>query len=85
MKLNEIRLQPKPEVGKCYKLRNGIGDFSNEIVFVETGPRNENLPSEQYRVSYGPGNYEVDWIDTSIFDGSIQVSEPPGIRHKSDK
>jgi hypothetical protein len=73
----------RPQIGKCYRLADKPehGDYAGETVFVETGPRNAGLPSEQYRVSTGPNNYDVDWIDTSMFDGAVEVDEPPNIRY----
>ena len=72
-----------PTIGKCYKLKDDkkLGDYANETVFVETGPRNEGTPAEQYRVSTGPKMYDVDWIDTTMFEGSVEVAEPPNIRY----
>lgn len=81
MKSSEII--KKPEVGKCYKLRRDpmLGDWSGLVVLVEKGPRGAG-DDQQYRASYGSGAYEVDWIDTIMFDGSKEVREPPGLRYK---
>ena len=64
------------EIGKTYRLRDdpALGDYSNSKVFVEAGPRNSNTPSEQYRVSWGRGAFDVDWIDANMFDGSIEIN-----------
>jgi hypothetical protein len=81
MKLFEIL--NLPQIGHCYRLAHNraLGDWADNIVYVETGPRNAGTESEQYRVSFGPGNYDVDWIDTAMFTGSAEVNEPPGIRY----
>lgn len=77
----------KPEIGKCYRLADKPehGDYAGLTVFVETGPRNEGKPNEQYRVSTGPAMYDVDWIDTTMFDGAVEVDEPPNIRYVGKK
>ncbi len=81
MKLFEIL--NSPQIGHCYKLADNraFGDWASNVVYVETGPRNAGNAREQYRVSHGPGNYDVDWIDAAMFAGSIEVPEPPGIRY----
>lgn len=72
MKLSEIIQRVTPVIGKTYTLRNDkkLGDYSDFTVTVEAGPRNAGTDSEQYRVSWGTGSYDVDWIDTFMFDGA---------------
>lgn len=77
MKLFEIYKEKalvKPEVGATYRLAKNpqLGDFSNLKVEVEKGPRGSGA-DEQYRVSYGKGMYDVDWIDTWMFNGSKKL------------
>jgi len=79
MKFNDII---RPEIGKSYRLSTNkkLGDYSGETVLVEKGPRGSG-DNEQYRVIYGPGAYDVDWIETYMFEGSKEVTEPPGYRY----
>lgn len=65
-----------PEIGATYRLRNdpGMGDYAGSEVVVETGPRSAGTPDEQYRVSWGPGSHDVDWINTTMFEDSIKIS-----------
>jgi hypothetical protein len=82
MKLVDLSAKiPSIKVGKCYKLdKREKDDYSELVVYVEKGPRNSG-PSEQYRVSTGPNNYDVDWISSSRFINSKEVTEPAGIRY----
>ena len=60
----------KPLVGCCYILDNNpeFDDYAGLKVLVERGPRNKNTTREQYRVRYGYGCYEADWIDIELFN-----------------
>lgn len=83
MRLYEIK-KSIPSVGKSYKLSDfpSLGDYANDIVYVEKGPRGEDTKSKQYRVSFGPANYEVDWIDVSMFIGAVEVPTPKELIYK---
>lgn len=60
----------QPIIGAKYQLRSSpeLGDYSGSTVVVETGPRNEGS-EEQYRVAWGSGVCDVDWIHTTMFEG----------------
>lgn len=64
---------PKIQIGTSYLLRQDpkLGDYSGTIVDVEAGPRQ---PNNQYRVSWGKGNYDVDWINSEFFAGARPVT-----------
>ena len=67
-----------PEIGAWYKLSPDaslVGDYAGETVEVETGPRNKGTSGEQYRISMGPGRYDVDWIDTWMFNDSTKLDK----------
>lgn len=86
MLLNEI-VGFTPQIGKAYILSDNIklGDYRNNEVYVETGPRGSGQ-SLQYRISYGPGNYDVDWIDAWMFDGCKELpSVPEHLVYKKSK
>lgn len=77
MKLFEIYKEKPtvvPEVGATYVLASDkkLGDYAGQKIEVEKGPRGSG-ESEQYRVSWGTGMYDVDWIDTWMFNGSRKV------------
>lgn len=80
--VNEAKNSTKPQISISYKLRDQLGDYSNEIVYVEKGPRNKETQNEQYRVSFGPGAYDVDWIDTKMFRGATIVPTPKELIYK---
>jgi hypothetical protein len=63
------------KVGSSYQLsqNKALGDYAGDTVYVETGPRGSG-PSEQYRVSFGTGMYDVDWIDTWMFNNAREVA-----------
>jgi len=80
MKISEISF--KPIIGKCYKLAQmEKNDYSEMIVYVETGPRNAGKPNEQYRISTGQGAMDVDWIDTTMFQNCKEVVCPTNIKY----
>lgn len=78
--LQEAYTKPKatvtPKIGSTYKLSNDktMGDYAGDVIKVETGPRNGGTAAEQYRVSWGKGNYDVDWIDTWMFNNSEEMT-----------
>lgn len=47
-------------------------DYRGLLVYVESGPRNKGTPAEQWRVSSGPKMYDVDWIETNMFNGATK-------------
>jgi hypothetical protein len=77
MTLFDINGFPIPKIklqkGSQYQLRNDeklCGDFAG---MIEANPRNVGTSAEQYFVSYGPGSYERDCINLSLFAGAILI------------
>lgn len=76
MRLDEISTKKViPKVGKFYKIANtkGNGDYAGEVVYVETGPRGSG-DNRQWRVSWGQGDYDVDWVDLELFSRCYRSS-----------
>ena len=64
-----IKKGMRPLIGAYYILDNNpeFDDYAGLKVLVEKGPRNKNTKDEQYRVRYGDGAFDADWIDLELF------------------